>query len=483
MNTILAVDIGTSSTRARLYRTDDLSPVPGATHQIAHEPDVTPDGGSTLQPEALVRETVACCRAVLTLAPVGTRIDGVGISCFWHSIVGVDSDRVPTSDILLWSDRRSTAQVAKLRDALPDSPDRTGCPWHTSYVPPRIAWLAKTSPGTHEQSVRFLSPSAFLFDRLFGPENAVESTSMASASGLFDQTSQSWDPAVASAVGIGTDRLAPVDNTPRTGLRQPFRDMLPELADTPWIPAIGDGAASNLGCGAGTPERIALMIGTSGALRCAVPGNTPPRRVGGLWRYQIGPERFLLGGALTNGGSIWAWLEKTLRLDPDSISQIGNMTPDSHGLTVLPFLAGERAPLWRDDLQSAVVGINAATTPAHIVRASLEAVAFRFDAIRERLRDCTPSATLVGTGAALLASPTWQQILADVLGEALDVSSEEEASARGAALWAREQLGLGSAADAPVPAIVAHRDPDPDATEIYAAARQRHEALFTLING
>ena len=483
MNTILAVDIGTSSTRARLYRTDDLSPVPGVVHQIAHVPDSTPDGGSTLQPEALVRETVACCRAVLDLAPPHTKIDAVATCCFWHSIVGVDSERVPSTDVLLWSDRRSAENAKQLRTALPDAPDRTGCPWHTSYVPPRIAWLAETQPATVQSTAWFLSPAAFLLDRLFGPQNAVESTSMASASGLWDQTTQSWDNTVVAQVGITPNRLPNIDDKPRTGLAYPFRALIPELAETPWFPAIGDGAASNLGCGASTPGKIAMMIGTSGALRTVVAGDTTPARPDGLWRYQIGPGRFLLGGALTNGGSVWAWLEQNLRLAPEHLTQMAAMPPDSHGLTILPFLAGERAPLWRDNLKSAVIGIDASTTPAHIARASLEAVAYRFAAIREPLRQSTPDATLIGTGAALLASPAWQQILCDVLGETIDISSEEEASARGAALYAREQLGLGNAADAPIPGVIARREPDAKAHAVYQAARERHEQLFQLVNG
>lgn len=483
MNAFLALDIGTSSTRARLYRADDLAPVPGAAWQIGHDPRVTPDGGATLDPDALVEETILCCRAALDAAPAGTRVLGVGASCFWHSIVGMDARGNATTPVLLWSDRRSAAQAARLRAALPDAPDRTGCPWHTSYVPPRLAWLAETDPDAFAASTRFASPAAYLLARLFGAEHAVESASMASASGLWDQTRQAWDTAVAAAVGVDPARFLPVRDQPRAGLAAPVAARLPELADVPWLPAIGDGAASNLGSGAAAPGRVALMIGTSGAMRTVAPGTTPPHREGGLWRYQIGPERFALGGALTNGGSVWAWLEKTLRLSDDDAATIAAMPPDSHGLGVLPFLAGERAPLWRDDLASALVGFTAATTPAHIARASLEAVAYRFAAVRERLRPVAPTATLVGTGAALLASPAWQQILADVLGEALDVSAEEEGSARGAALWARERLGMGPAADAPVPAIVAHREPDPSVADVYARARQRHEELFALVNG
>ena len=483
MKTILAVDIGTSSTRARLYLTDNLSPVPGASHQIPHEPEATAEGGSTLSAIRIVQETIACCRAALDHAPAGTRVDAVGISCFWHSIVGIDHQGSPTTEILLWSDRRSADQVERLRQLHPDAPGRTGCPWHTSYVPGRLAWLAETHPTAFGRSAQFLSPAAFLTTQLFGPGQGVESTSMASASGLWNQHDAHWDPEIARAIGIQTSQLGPVRDSPHAGLLGDARKALPELSDIPWFPAIGDGAASNLGSGVAAPGRIALMIGTSAAMRTAVPGTSPPDLPEGLWRYQIGPEHFLLGGALTNGGAVWAWLERNLRLDHEQQARIDTMAPDSHGLAFLPLMAGERAPLWRDDLQSAITGISYATTPADIARASLEAVAYRLAAVRERLRDCAPSATLIGTGAALLASPAWQQILADVLQEPLEVSAEAEASARGAALWARQQAGLGNCADAPDPDVIARRLPNAAASPIYQAARARHEALFRAING
>jgi gluconokinase len=231
--------------------------------------------------------------------------------------------------------------------------------------------------------------------------------------------------------------------------------------------------ASNLGCGAVSPERLALMIGTSGAMRVVTP-TALPTLPSGLWRYQLDRQRYALGGALTNGGSVWAWLEKTLRLE----GTLEGLAPDSHGLTVLPFLAGERAPLWRDDLTAAILGINAATTPEQIALAHLEAVAYRFAAIREHLRPVAPQAELIGTGAGLLASPLWQQILADVFGETILISSEEEASSRGAALWAREQLGLGRLEDAPLPEILHRVKPNAKNAAAYSAGRTRHEALL-----
>jgi gluconokinase len=476
MDTILAIDLGTSSTRARLYRSDDAALVAGATAALHHEPVVTADGGAVLDPEALVREVVACCADALAQAPPGVRVHGVGVSCFWHSFVALDAEAVPLTPVLLWSDRRSKAFVATLRAAHPEQPQVTGCPWHTSYLPARLAWLEATDPEAFHAAERFLSPAEFVFARLFGPERVTCSFSMASGSGLLDQGHGVWLSPWAS-------RCAAIADTPVRGLLPPYAALLPALAEIPWFPAIGDGAGSNVGCGALGPGKIALMIGTSGAMRVAVPGATPPALPDGLWRYQIARDRFLLGGALSNAGNLWEWLTETVRLPEGHQAAIGALAPDAHGLTVLPFLAGERAPLWRDDLTAAVVGLSAATTPVSLARAHLEAVAYRFAAIRDRLRAVAPSAQLIGTGAGLKASPVWTQILADVLGEEIAVSAEQEASARGAALWVRQGLGLGTIDDAPVPAIVGYATPHLAHAETYAAARVRHEALLNTLLG
>lgn len=450
---ILSIDLGTSSTRARLYDAQTGQPIPGTLSALTHQPTVAADGTSTLDADALVREIAACAEQ----ARAGANVIGVGMACFWHSIVGVDAAGNAVTPVLLWNDRRSAAHVSALKTAQPTLPETTGCPWHTSFVYGRLTWLRETQPALFDRCVRFLSPAAYVYRQLFGVES--ESPSMASASGLWDQHRQAWLPEWAGL-------LPPVASEPivSQGLT--------------WFPPIGDGVASNLGCGAVTPERMALMIGTSGALRVMSPEDVLPPHAEGLWRYQLDSSRFLQGGALSNGGAVWAWLEKTLAPLPHLAAQ----PPDAHGLTILPFLSGERAPLWRDDLSAAILGHTAATTPEDLAFAHLEAVAYRFAAIRDRLRTIAPHAELIGTGAALKASPLWAQVLADVLGEPILLADEEEGSARGAALWARECLGLGAIADAPRPAILAAFPPNAAHADTYTAARQRQETYLNLLN-
>jgi gluconokinase len=186
------------------------------------------------------------------------------------------------------------------------------------------------------------------------------------------------------------------------------------------------------------------MVGTSGAIRVMRSGEelpVPP----GLWRYRWDRRRYLLGGALSNGGNLFAWLRNALQIpDPDELErELLEGEPDAHGLTVLPFLAGERCPGWRGDARAAIVGLSWSTRPEEIVRAGLEAVAYRFALIHELLKDAAaPGHQIIASGGALLASPAWTAMLADALGEPVVASEEPEASARGAALLALEGTGL-----------------------------------------
>jgi gluconokinase len=101
----------------------------------------------------------------------------------------------------------------------------------------------------------------------------------------------------------------------------------------------------------------------------------------GLWCYLVDRSRFVMGGALSNGGDVFAWCRRTLRLNPGATEgDLAGMKPDEHGLTVLPFFSGERSTGWADYARASVYGMTLSTGPIEILRAFLESVALRFAA-------------------------------------------------------------------------------------------------------
>jgi gluconokinase len=483
---VLSLDIGTSSVRAGLFDRGGRG-VPGVETHLAHAPETTPDGGVEMDPDGLVE--AACWVLSTALAQSGPRaseIAGVAVSTFWHSILGVDAADRPTTPVMMWADTRSVREVEFLRQKLDEAAvhARTGCPFHTSYVPPKLLWLHRERAEAFGRTQRWLSPGEYLFLRLFGTPRC--SVSMASGTGMLNQRAMDWDDELLHILPIDRQQLSPVEElTPSRGLRPEFAHRLPGLAEAAWIPAVGDGACSNIGSGCTGPERAALMVGTSGAMRVVCPVASTagePLAPPGLWCYRIDAARPLIGGALSNGGNLFAWLHDTLRL-PDSSeveAALAAMSPDAHGLTVLPFLAGERSPGWIASARAAFTGISWSTHPLDILRAGLESVAYRFAQIAERL-PLRADTQIVATGGALLPSPAWTQIVCDALGRPLIASEEPEASSHGAALLALETLGLlAHLAQAPF-AFGRVFQPDMERHRVYEAARRRQAILYDRI--
>ena len=198
----------------------------------------------------------------------------------------------------------------------------------------------------------------------------------------------------------------------------------------------------------------------------------------GLWCFRLDEKRFAGGMALSEGGASAAWARRLIAADAGrNIDQeIAAMHPDAHGLTVLPFFLGASSPDWVDGRKACIAGITTATTPLEIYRATLESVGLRFAILKKRLDRAWPhKRRIVASGAGLLRSPTWGRIVADCLGEEVQISGVREGSLRGAALLAWE--GLGSAIDGFDHPIERTISPDPGAHSRYAEAMERQKAL------
>jgi gluconokinase len=449
---ILALDVGTSSVRALVFDGRAL-PVEGAGAQVRYTPtrghsgrlsEYDPDGLA-----AVVRDAADEARR-----EAGSPLDAVALSAFWHSLLAVDRRGRPLTPLLGWRDTRAAAEADELRAALDpeDVHARTGCPLHTSYWPAKLAWLRRREPGAFRDAARFLSFPDYLLLRLGG--EARTSLSMASGTGLLDVHRLRWDEELVEELGV-TGRLPELGDEPV------------EVAGERWFPALGDGACSNVGVGCTSADRAALMVGTSGAFRVVAAGERVPRP--GLFLYRLDRERTVEGGSLSDGGNLWDWLGRTLRLD--DADGLADEPADGHGLTFLTLLGGERSPGWNPRVRGAIAGLEFGTEPRQLAHAALEGVALRFAEIADLMPEVRE---VVATGGALVRNDDWIRIVADVLGRPVAVSAVEEGSARGAAAVAVERLG-GEPAPAPLAGTV---EPRAERTEIYAAARERQRRLY-----
>lgn len=485
---VLALDVGTSSVRALLYDAQGRA-IEGAESRIAYQMQMTPDGGVEMDADELCALTCRTIdellqRAGALISDLREALCGVALSTFWHSLLGIGADGRAVTPLYNWSDTRSAADADVFSQLFGVEwiHARTGTVPHASYYPAKLLWLWRTDPALYTRVARWMSFGEYFHLQLFG--RTLCSISIASGTGLFNPNTCAWDEDMLRALEIEPPQLSPLPegDEPLTGLRRAYAERWPALSKLPWMPAVGDGACSNVGSGCVTPEMVALMVGTSGAMRVCWQADSVkvPR---GLWCYRVNRRYFVMGGALSNGGDVYAWCQKTLRLDADEIEAwLKEMEADAHGLTVLPFFSGERSTGWADDARAAVIGMSLSTEPIDILRAALEAVAYRFAAIYDLLAEAMPRATrIVASGGGILRSPVWTQMMADVIGVPVAASAVSEASSRGAALLALQALGHIPGLD-PIPAPLGKVcEPDAANHKLYQRGRERQQRLYDLL--
>jgi len=304
---------------------------------------------------------------------------------------------------------------------------------------------------------------------------------MASGTGLFNHATNDWDEETLRTIGIARERLSPITDFEPLPISRPSPLVPRPLLSALWFPALGDGACSNIGCGAVEPETAALMVGTSSVMRVMTTDQNvkPPF---GLWHYRADKHHHLIGGAQSNGGVVFQWLTETLKLPEDWEEQIAAMQPDEHGLTILPFLLSERAPEWDASVPSAVIGIRLHHTPLHLMRAFMEAVALRMALIHQLVKRAVPTVNrIIATGGALVRSQVWTQMFADALGQPITLCIEPEASARGAAIMALRAMGIWRTfADHP-PKFGATFEPDNKRHWQFLLALERQRKLYVSV--
>jgi gluconokinase len=484
---VLAIDIGSSSVRALMYDARGRAVLGWDAHR-PYATATTSDGGVEVDPRLLLDLVCGCVDDVVRLA-VGAseRISAVACDTFWHSVLGVAKTGDAVTPIYTWADTRSGPAARELQTRMDQDAvhARTGAVLHSSYVPAKLLWLTQTRPDLVERVDYWMSFGEYLYLHLFGVRRV--SISMASGSGLLDQGSCTWDSELLDELPIDAGQLSPVAefSDVLTDLRAPYRQRWSTLHQVPWFLPLGDGACNNVGSGGFCRDWAVAMIGTSAALRVVYETSKPvvPR---GLWSYRVDHRRVVQGGALSEGGNVFAWLTHALRVPSDAEveSELTKMSPDGHGLTVLPFLAGERSPNWNANARSAIVGITLNTSPIQIVRACMEAIAYRIATIYDILvKTIGAPRGIIGSGAGLIRSPAWIQITADVLGRPIAVSAVPEASSRGAALLVLEALGvLDDLSDAPAALGTSHM-PKEENTRAYRVALERQNEVYRRLIG
>lgn len=481
-DTILTLDIGSSSIRAMLFDFD-AKPILGAVASREHFFD-HPQPGASESDARTLRGFVETCIDDLLMHPRAIRIAAVATASMADTLVGLDERGTPVTPVYTYADTRAAETLPDLRAKLDAEAlhQRTGAVLHPAHKPARLYWLKQTQPGLFEQVVSWVDFPTYLYRAWFAESRT--SYSLAAWSGLLNRSSLQWDSEILDLLGVPLTALSTLaDYTDSlSGLRGAYRTRWEALADVPFLLAVGDGAAANIGAGAVGHDRIALTVGTTAALRKVIQEDPSPEAAlpKGLFGYRVDAAHHLIGGATTEGGSIYAWARDTLVLPEDCEAQLAERSVDAHGLTFLPLLAGERSPGYALDATGSVAGLRLGTSPLDILQAALEGVALRLSLILDLL-DPEGEASIYAGGGAIRQSAAWTQIIADALNRPLYITQTDEVTARGVALLALSALTVNSLDTVrdlyPVPT----RDliePRPDSAATLRLARDRQTTLY-----
>ncbi|MBL8130630.1 MAG: carbohydrate kinase [Anaerolineae bacterium] len=477
--TLLVLDIGSSSVRAALYD-GRAQPIFGASISREHSLDYSEPGAATADARTL-RGLIETCIDDLLTHPRAGMITAVCAAAFADSLVGLDERGTPITPVYTYADTRSAGVLGDLRRRFDAETvhQRTGCVLHPAHRPSKLTWLRQNDPALFAQVDEWVDFPAYLYRAWLG--EAHSSFSVSAWSGLLDRHHLVWDKPLLDATQVGLDQLpALVDfDQPLIGLRDAYRMRWAQLAGTPFYPAVGDGAAANVGAGAVGDDRVALTVGTTAALRRVLTGGIPALPAG-LFGYRVTAAHHLIGGATTEGGNIYAWARSVLNLSDPLEDTLLLRPPDAHGLTFLPLLAGERSPGYALDATGAIFGLRLDTSQIDILQAAMEGVALRLASIFERMGAPEDCLVLAG-GGVIRASRAWTQMIADALNHPLHIIDSDEVTARGAAVLTLCAL-TGEPLDAAASAYPAHIrtviEPNSDAARILRSARERLDRLY-----
>jgi len=447
---VLGVDIGTTSVKAAAFAPDGRE----LARAEAGYPLLEPQAGRAEQdPERVVAAVIA----TIEEASRGVDVAGLALGSAMHSLLAVAEDDRPLTPIVTWADNRAAEQAERLRREHPGLHARTGTPPHPMAPLAKLMWFAEHEPELFARARRWVGVKSLVLHRLTG-EWAIDH-SVASGSGLLSLERLDWDEEALSLAGISAEQL------PRL---VPVTEVV-----GPVVVGAADGPLANLGVGAVRPGVAACSIGTSGALRLVVerPGLDPAGR---LFCYAATPGRWVVGGAISNGGSVLEWAREALAPDlsvEDMLALAAEVPAGSDGLVMLPYLLSERAPHWSTIPRGAYVGLTHSHRRGHLVRAALEGVCQQLALVLASMRDAGCEVREVRATGGFARSPLWRQMLADSLGMPVGFPAGDEGSVFGAALLGMQALGLIESVDV-ADDLLGVRDvvePDPGAAALLAA--------------
>jgi gluconokinase len=430
----IGIDIGTTATKAMVFTKEGKV----VNHCcISYEMQHPQPDWSVQKPSEVLKAVVDCIEKLTsTITP-----QFISFSAAMQSLIAVDAHGKPLTDVILWADNRASEIAQKLRESNLGQHfyEKTGIPIHTFSPMTKIMWLKENEPEIFKNTHKFISLKEYVWHHLTG-EYVIDS-SMASGTGMMNIECLCWNDKILKLLGITQAQLSTVVSPTYTTKSLSKNHTL--------ILGGGDGALANLGTGAMEKGRISLTIGTSGAVRLPIDKPFIDSKMR-TQCYHLIDNQYLTLGAVNNGAVILQWLKEAILQTNESfdelIAQAQKVPAGSDGLIFVPYLLGERAPIWDASAQGTLLGITINHTKAHFIRATLEGILLGLLSVTEILIPIKKEREqiIIMASGGFTKNDIWLQIAADIFQMKVSVSQKIEGSAWGAVLIGFMAFGIES---------------------------------------
>lgn len=373
------------------------------------------------------------------IAEVGNMPKAICLSSAMHSLIPVDENGTALAPMITWADNRSAEIAKKLRESEIGLLiyKATGTPLHAMSPLCKIIWLKENDPDLFARTSKFISIKEYIWYKLF-KEFKIDH-SIASCTGLFDVNQLIWHKNALNIAGIGDELLSEPVPT----------DYMKFLeSGVPVVIGASDGCMANLGSGGIKPGIAVMTIGTSGAVRIASDKPLPNEKAM-TFSYILDKQTFICGGPINNGGiALQWWLKSNSKQELEEtdyeqlFAEVAAIKAGSNGLLFLPYLTGDRAPIWDSESCGVFFGAKLAHDKGHFSRAVLEGICYAMYDVLVAIEENSAPVKQINISGGIVKSEIWMQILADITGKDVVITQTEDASAVGAALLAMKTLDL-----------------------------------------
>lgn len=443
MKFIIGIDIGTTATKGVLY---DLN---GQEHMTASQ------SYPLIQKEALQAEEdpevifAAVEKIIFTLANKAKgKIIAISWSSQMHSLLGLGKSGQLLTNSITWADNRcfKIVEKAKIDGLAQRIYQKMGVPMHPMAPIYKLMWLKQKEPQLFEKVEKWIGIKEYIIFRLSG--KIMTDISMAAGTGMLNLKTLDWDSELLQLLKIKHLNLPNIVNSTKAiPLKLKYLQKLGLKEDTKLVIGASDGYLSTIGAGSIDGSHFALNVGTSGAIR-TISSQIKLNKQAQYFCYPASSNQFLLGEPVNNGGIVLEWAKKTLLNDNSSVQDLLDLAQTApaaaRNLIFLPYLGGERAPIWDANARGCFVGLTRQHTKADLARAVVEGIIFNlFDAALELIRNTQKPVAINATGG-FFQSDFIKQLCANIFDIPVALMKQQQSGTLAAMFLARQALGLNT---------------------------------------